>query len=455
MGATLTPTVRFLLRFSLSVYRFIALRVAWMHRHLTGRRGSYHEERVMSGRAWDEFCDTLKAAGASVVAPGAPRDAFNQAEGYRYLARLARAGLENFLECADVESPRLCAIANGSRDARVCIGSDNPDNLYENAMIDGTLAYVVKITRGTVGYLGFGTQSGQYGGKGGLQTVAYLEAGELVADDESGESPAEQRYTIVLSAEPPAEGGNWLRLQPEPREAMFIVRQTFGDRTKETPASVRIFRRDMHAPPTSARRRTTRSAAAASASAAEDSPPPAPLTAEKLDNGLQQAGVLVAGASAMFAKWAKDFRRHENLLPLFDQERSNKAGGDPNIRYYHSYWRLDEGQVLRIRARPPPCRCWNFQLNNHWMESLDYRHHTVHTNSSLARADDAEQEQYTILVCADDPNADGTFRGNWLETTGHAQGTMCFRWIAPRVTDEELPHPFIEVVSSAEVLASR
>ena len=49
------------------------------------------------------------------------------------------------------------------------------------------------------------------------------------------------------------------------------------------------------------------------------------------------------------------------------------AGGDPNIRYYHSYWKLSAGEVLRIRVRPPPCRCWNCQLNNHWMESLDYR----------------------------------------------------------------------------------
>ena len=49
--------------------------------------------------------------------------------------------------------------------------------------------------------------------------------------------------------------------------------------------------------------------------------------------------------------------------------------------------------------------------------------HQEHRSSSDCRVvvpeHDAEQEQYTILVCADDPNADGTFRGNWLETTGH------------------------------------
>lgn len=59
---------------------------------------------------------------------------------------------------------------------------------------------------------------------------------------------------------------------------------------------------------------------------------PAPLTAATLDEGLQSASVLVAGASMMFAKWARGFQAHTNQLPLFDQQLSNKSGGDPNIR---------------------------------------------------------------------------------------------------------------------------
>ena len=55
-----------------------------------------------------------------------------------------------------------------------------------------------------------------------------------------------------------------------------------------------------------------------------------PLSAQHA--GLQQAAVLVAGASAMFAKWARGFQAHTNALPLFDQATSNAAGGDPNIR---------------------------------------------------------------------------------------------------------------------------
>ena len=55
-------------------------------------------ERVVSGGVVRP--DTLKAAGASLNAPGCPGDAFNQAEGYRYLTRLLRVALENFVECS-------------------------------------------------------------------------------------------------------------------------------------------------------------------------------------------------------------------------------------------------------------------------------------------------------------------------------------------------------------------
>ena len=87
----------------------------------------------------------------------------------------------------------------------------------------------------------------------------------------------------------------------------------------------------------------------------------------------------------MFARWAAELRGAENTLPLFSVERSNKMGGDPNIRYYHSYWRVGPSEALLIEATPPPrCVSWNFQLNNHWMESLDYRYFKIHVNKGSA-----------------------------------------------------------------------
>mmetsp|Transcript_27153 Transcript_27153/g.30983 ORF Transcript_27153/g.30983 Transcript_27153/m.30983 type:complete len:98 (+) Transcript_27153:72-365(+) len=91
------------------------------------------------------------------------------------------------------------------------------------------------------------------------------------------------------------------------------------------------------------------------------------------------------------------------------------------------------------------------------MESLDYRHHSIHTNSSLARPDDGDGEKtsssYTILVSHRNPNLYNKFCGNWIETVGHTCGTMCFRYVAPEVqNDSELPHPIATVVSHASIV---
>ena len=232
---------------------------------------------------------------------------------------------------------------------------------------------------------------------------------------------------VVLSAERPSSCANWLRLDPSQTAAMFIVRQTFGVRNAEEPAQLTI-------------------------TCVDGDGRPAHLTPAALDVALGSCGLFVGGAAAMFAAWAREFERHTNELPLFDQRRSDAAGGDPNIRYYHSYWRLRPSQVLVITFTPPPCRCWNFQLNNHWMESLDYRYYDVHTNSDLAWTQ--PDGSCTIVVSIDDPPDDHTRHSsgrNWLVTAGHTCGTMCFRYVAPRLPpDQPLPHPRVEVRAASE-----
>ena len=360
-------------------------------------------QRVVSGRSWDEFCDTLKAAGAALTFPGAPRDPFNQAEGYRYLSRLARGGLMAFVEHADPRAPVLHRVAHET----VKLGSDNPDNYYQTAAIHGDFEYRISGWRNTVTYLGFGTQAGHYGQSGGLPPTGYVEAGEL----EIGEDGA---FELIVSRRP--RDGNWLPMTAETRT--LIVRQTFLDRETEEPADLHIER----------------------IGCPDDEKRPPPLTPEQIDEGLKSAGTLVAGAAMLFANWARGFRKHSNTLPRFDPDVSLQAGGDPNIAYYHSHWSVAEDEALIIEATPPECEHWNFQLNNYWMESLDYRYHKIHTNKHLARY--GEDGSVRLVVAHEDPGLP-----NWIETAGHTSGTMCFRWIRAK----EHPQPRTRIVKLSEL----
>ena len=364
-------------------------------------------ERVVSGRSWEDFCDTLKAAGASLSFPGAPRDAFNQAEGYRYLSRLARAGLMAFVEHADPNAPVLHRVAHET----VKLGADNPDNHYLTAAVSGLCEYRIRGRRNTVTYLGFGTHAGHYGEGGGMPPTGHLEASALEID-------ADGLFEITVSKD--AQPGNWLPMSPE--TGTLIVRQTFLDRDAEQAADLVIERIGPRA-----------------GSAAPD-----PLTAAQVDGGLRSAATLVAGASFLFAKWARDFQKHSNALPRFDHDVSNAAGGDPNIAYYHSHWALAEDEALVVEATPPDCEYWNFQLNNYWMESLDYRYHRIHTNKALAHYED--DGSVRLIVAHRDPELP-----NWIETAGHHCGTMCFRWV--KATTQ--PTPSTRVVAFAELAGLR
>lgn len=195
---------------------------------------------------------------------------------------------------------------------------------------------------------------------------------------------------------------------------MLIVRQTFLDRTREVPAALTIAR-------------------------VPSDGVPEPLQPAAVAAQLAGAARFVAGTARVFAEWARDFAGRPNQLPPQDQRRYQAAGGDPSIHYFHGYWQLADGEALVVDvARVPRCDSWNFQLNNYWMESLDYRHHRIHVNKHTAvyRPDGG----CTIVVAARDPGVP-----NWLDTAGHVLGTMCFRWIGA----EEIVQPETRVLPIA------
>ncbi len=357
------------------------------------------EADVISGRTWEEFCDTLKRAGQQILRPEAPTGALDRAEGFRYLSRLLRIGLEMHLEFADADFPGFFLPSHETGK----IGADNPDNHYLFARINGNNEYVIRGERGSVSYLSIGTQKGGYETNGRMEPTGAIDSAQLQTD-------ANGHFEIRLSHE--KQPGNWLRIEPESNAV--IVRQTFMDRSKEKPAQMRIARAGADAKPV-------------------------PLSARRLQAGLGNASRFVEGTARLFADWSQSYLKHPNELPPADQSLCQRVGGDPNIFYYHSYWELKPDEALLVHVKSiPDCRFWNLQVSNWWMESLDYRYHRISLNKHTAKAD--ADGGVTIVIAHGDPG-----HANWLETTGHDRGTLCFRWVGA----SEHIHPTTRVVKQS------
>jgi hypothetical protein len=361
-------------------------------------------ERILDGRAWDEFCDGLKSARAVLFRPKSPANAFDRAEGYRYLSRVLRLALEQFVEHRDPLYPRFFQLSR--EDAK--IGADNPDSYYQNACISGAYDYRVWGKRGSAAYLGLGTYYGYYGGSGRSGRSGYVDADELDLEPDGS-------FQVIVSSQP--QPGNWLPMEPD--TGMLIVRQFLLDRRAEQPAVLQIERIGATGPP-------------------------APLDPVALDQGLQASAAFVKGTASLFADWTEMFAEQPNELNTMSGVVRTSAHADPNQVVYHGYWRLGPGEALLISATPPRCRYWNFQLNNYWMESLDYRYHRVTVNAHSVKLE--ADGSFRIVVASRDPGV-----GNWLDTAGHTHGTMSLRWnnaIDP-------PRPLCRVVRLADLQGDR
>ncbi|MCB1677576.1 MAG: DUF1214 domain-containing protein [Halioglobus sp.] len=359
------------------------------------------EQALVSGELWHQFCDTLKRAGDQVLRPEAPADAATRAEGFRYLTRLLRIGLEMHVEFADPDHPVFFRTSHETAK----IGADNPDNLYQYARLRGDRDYRIRGQRNTVHYLSFRTQKGGYEGDGTLPETGFLDTNNLVVEDDGS-------FEIIVSQQ--RHPGNWLPMEPDSNAV--LVRHTFHDRRAEVAAEV-----------------TIKPLAADVAHV-----PPEP---EEIAQGLLRAANFAEGTARLFADWAQSYLGAPNELPPADQALCQSVGGDPNIFYYHGYWQLEEDEALLIEVeRIPECETWNIQIDNYWMESLDYRYHRICINKHNAHYN--SDGSVTLVLAHRDPA-----QPNWLETEGGEQGTLCFRWVGSK----EQVHPKVRKVSLAEL----
>ena len=249
--------------------------------------------RVMNGAVWDEFCERLKRAGRLVI-EAAPDDAFDRAEGLRYVGRIARYGLDSFIERSDPASP---AVTSGLPK----LGGDNPDYLYASAPLSGAHEYVLRGNLGDARYVGIGSYTGDVGTAEGLRLSGYIASPDLASD-------ADGNFEITIScAEKP---GNWLPMKPDTSQLM--TRQTLLDRGRQRAATFEIVRTD-----------GTDAVGA--------------LDPERFERQLDRAGAYVEGAIAQFLGWTQSFASAPNEIRVVDPALASGAQGDPSTHYYGGY----------------------------------------------------------------------------------------------------------------------
>lgn len=341
-------------------------------------------DALRSGQLWEDFCESLKSAGAEVLAAGTPEDDLTRAEGYRYLTRLLRLSLEKHLEFSDPNCPQFYSLSHETAK----IGNDNPDNFYQNCAVDGRRSYRITGNAGHVEYLSIETKAGSFAGQGNMAPTGHITLEDL-------ELGPEGEFALLVSAT--RQPGNWLPMTEASDN--ILVRQTFRDRALEPKIDLRIECLDP-----------------------QDAPV---LDPTEFAAQLKRVVPFVNGTAGLFRNWMLGFSEHINALPPNDQKMCLQAGGDPAIYYHNSYWQLAPEEALLIEFMPPKdYRTWNFQLSNFWMESLDYRFHRIHLNRSSAHYE--QDGSVRIVVAATDPG--GAFP-NWLTTAGQSGGSMLLRYV--------------------------
>jgi len=339
-------------------------------------------------------------------------DPLDVVEAYRYVGQLLSVASELFYE-ADPERPRFASIVSPARKFQ----GDNPDAIYHFARIRGDRAYRVWGTIEEECYTSFTVH--------GRAPDGAL-AGPLLGDvnDRDFDVNDDGSYEVIVSAR--KHPGNWIELHPDAHSIM--VRSYYQLETSAQNDADVAVRIDIEC--------------------LDDVGSPDPLSdevfAERMAEGLaflRQAtvGQALPGAassapfvSAVPNDVAKPFSFRDSGLPV---------PGAADIHYSMGRWNLGPDEALIMTGELPDGVFANVTLWNKHMQALEYRNRTSSVNA--AQLEFEGDGSYRIVIAARDPGVP-----NWLDTDGHREGTIFWRFLLP---DTDPPKPECVVMAIDDV----
>ena len=372
--------------------------------------------RLRTGEAWQDFCAVIAQAGTMIDRFPDASD-LERAEWFRFLTRLMRNGAERFVENCEPFRPR--AQITGWRTS---INVQMPDQDHYLTEWDDPVDMRYFGNRNTTPYFvlaawsakqpaDLGARSWATLGFDGVRQFdpASLKTGAFLSSDDI-HFDAEGNFSILLAQEPPADGGDWLRLEPD--SVGLLLRVVHHRRDQEVAPTVHVERLD--------------------------GAPPRPLTAAQASAGLAKLGQWVLSYSELVRSWWHDnFSQRPNHL-RFSRATYLSNGGVPDRHFAFGAWECAEDEALVIEFTAPECEQWILQLCNIWHENLDnYEDGQGYINKfgAVPEADGVHR----LVVAQKDPG----ISANRIDPYGHVRGIFGLRFIKavepPVVTVYRLP----------------
>ena len=276
---------------------------------------------------------------------------------------------------------------------------DNPNAMYYDAAVDARWRYRITGNIGEATYTSFTVELAKTGAEGLGRLGATLNDAQVdIADDGS--------YEIVVSAQQPAEAGNWLRLDPG---AISITTRHYYE-TEHNVGNIPNFAVDMRIEPLQ-----------------EPGATPLPTDAS-VSSGIRRA-----------ARWVE-----RNLYPPLPERSPHWVSQVPNefsepVRdktnqaisyaaadnvYAMARWQLGPDEALVISGRFPDCRFANVVLWNDYMQTLPFRYRQISLNRKQTVLE--PDGSFRVIVAHRDPG-----QPNWLDTGGREEGVMFWRFMLP------------------------
>jgi len=266
----------------------------------------------------------------------------------------------------------------------------NPDFYYRYAFLDGTRSYRVEGRLGTAHFLEAQVIRGFWGDPA-IRLLDNYDFAAFAAEADGG---------IAVSVGPiaPADGANWIALDPAGAPNILVLRECFNDWTCEKPARLRIRPED-------------------------GAPSSSDLDEQAMAVRLEAALRLVRFCHDVFGGGLTEAVLDAvgtNRFQLLDTSRDSDAA-NPSASYLPLVYDLREDEALIIELEIPRARYWSVHLGDPWLQAADFTHHQSSLNGRQVRLD-ADGRARLILSHRDPGFA------NWLDPVGRNKGVAILRW---------------------------